>query len=79
MTRPSQTGTTRERTMARRRALFGVTTVAVGALLAALGVRRSAAPPAGTDASEVTHWNQVAATRSPRFRGRTAAPHLHSR
>jgi hypothetical protein len=35
--------------------------VAVGALLAALGVSgASAAPPAGTDASEVTHWNQVA-------------------
>ena len=48
--------------MARRRTL-GVITVAVGALLGALGVSgASAAPPAGTDASEVTHWNQVAAT-----------------
>jgi hypothetical protein len=37
--------------------------VAIGALLGALGVSSaSAAPPAGTDASEVTHWNQVAAT-----------------
>ena len=48
--------------MSRRRAL-AVITVAVGALLGALGVSSaSAAPPAGTDASEVTHWNQVAAT-----------------
>jgi hypothetical protein len=37
--------------------------VAVVALLGALGVYGvSAAPPTGTDASEVTHWNQVAAT-----------------
>ncbi len=37
--------------------------VAVGALLAALGaVSVSAAPPTGTDASEVSHWNQVAAS-----------------
>ena len=40
-----------------------VTTVAVGALLGALGVSgASAAAPTGTDASEVTHWNQVATT-----------------
>ncbi|GAA4413178.1 vanadium-dependent haloperoxidase [Fodinibacter luteus] len=40
-----------------------VITVAVGALLGALGVSSAtAAPPVGTDASEVTHWNQVAAT-----------------
>jgi hypothetical protein len=40
-----------------------VITVAVGALLGALGVSSaSAAPPVGTDASEVIHWNQVAAT-----------------
>ena len=38
-----------------------VITVAVGALLGALGVSSaSGAPPVGTDASEVTHWNQVA-------------------
>jgi hypothetical protein len=37
--------------------------VAVGALLGALGVFSvSAAPPAGTDASEVSHWNEVAAS-----------------
>jgi hypothetical protein len=37
--------------------------VAFGALLGALGVSgASAAPPVGTDSSEVTHWNQVAAT-----------------
>ena len=40
-----------------------VITVAVGALLAALGVSgASAAAPTGTDASEVTHWNVVATT-----------------
>ena len=48
--------------MSRRRAVV-VLTVGVGALLGALGVSgASAAPPAGTDASEVTRWNQVAAT-----------------
>jgi hypothetical protein len=37
--------------------------VAVGALLAGIGAFSvSAAPPTGTDASEVTHWNQVAAS-----------------
>jgi hypothetical protein len=37
--------------------------VAVGALLGALGaVSVSAAPSVGTDASEVSHWNQAAAT-----------------
>src|SRR5215207_3900479 len=51
-----------ERTMSRRRAVV-VLTVGVGALLGALGVSgASAAPPGGTDASEVTRWNQVAAT-----------------
>ena len=40
-----------------------VITVAVGALLGAVGVSSaSAAPPVGTDAGEVTHWNQVATT-----------------
>ena len=48
--------------MSRRRSLAFIT-VAVGALLGALGVfSASAAPPVGTDASEVSHWNQVAAT-----------------
>ena len=48
--------------MSRSRSV-AVITVAVGALLGALGVSSaSAAPPLGTDASEVTHWNQVAAT-----------------
>jgi hypothetical protein len=48
--------------MSRRRTLAAIT-VAVGALLGALGVSgASAAPPRATDASEVTHWNQVAAT-----------------
>ena len=37
--------------------------MAVGVLLGALGVSTaSAAPPVGTDASEVIHWNQVATT-----------------
>ena len=37
--------------------------MAVGGLLGALGVpSASAGPPAGTDASEVIHWNQVATT-----------------
>ena len=40
-----------------------VITVAVGALLGALGVSSaSAAPRVGTDASEVIHWNQIATT-----------------
>ena len=37
--------------------------MAVGALLSALGaISVSAAPPVGTDGSEVSHWNQVATT-----------------
>ena len=48
--------------MSRRRSVAFIP-VAVGALLGGLGVFSvSAAPPAGTDASEVSHWNQVAAT-----------------
>ena len=48
--------------MSRRRSLAFITVV-LGALLGALGVfRASAAPPVGTDASEVSHWNQLAAT-----------------
>jgi hypothetical protein len=40
-----------------------VITVAVGALLGALGVSSASAEPrAGTDASEVIHWNQIATT-----------------
>jgi len=47
--------------MSRRRSVAFIP-VAVGALLGALGVLSvSAAPPVGTDASEVSHWNQVAA------------------
>ena len=46
--------------MSRSRSV-AVITVAVGALLGALGVSSaSGAAPTGTDASEVTHWNQVA-------------------
>jgi hypothetical protein len=55
--------------MARRRSVAFIT-VAVGALLGSLGVfSASAAPPVGTDASEVTHWNQVAATTLAAFPG----------
>ena len=55
-------GTSRKITISRRRSLAFVP-VAVGVLLGGLGVFSvSAAPPVGTDASEVTHWNQVAAT-----------------
>ena len=55
--------------MSRRRPVAFIT-VGVGALLGALGVfGASAAPPVGTDASEVTHWNQVAATTLVAFPG----------
>ena len=48
--------------MSRRRSAAFIP-VAVGALIGGLGVFSvSAAAPTGTDASEVTHWNQVAAT-----------------
>ena len=47
--------------MSRSRSV-AVITVAAGALLAALGVSSASAAPVGTDASEVTHWNQVAVT-----------------
>jgi hypothetical protein len=47
-----------------------VITVAVGALLGALGVSSaSAAPRTGTGASEVIHWNQVATTALAAFPG----------
>jgi len=53
---------TKRITKSRRRSLAFIP-VAVGALLAGLGAFGvSAAPPAGTDASEVSHWNQLAAT-----------------
>ena len=48
--------------MSRRRSVAFIP-VAVGALLGGLGVFSvSAAPPVGTDATEVSHWNQVAAS-----------------
>jgi hypothetical protein len=48
--------------MSRRRSVAFIP-VAVGALLGGLGTFSvSAAPPVGTDATEVSHWNQVAAT-----------------
>ncbi|MFL5671466.1 MAG: vanadium-dependent haloperoxidase [Chloroflexota bacterium] len=50
------------RRVSRRRSLASIS-VAAAALLGVLGAYSvSAAPPSGTDASEVTHWNQVAAT-----------------
>jgi hypothetical protein len=50
--------------------------VAVAVLvLAGLGVfGASAARPAGTDASEVTHWNQVALTTLAAFPGQRRRP-----
>jgi hypothetical protein len=59
MTQPS--GPLTRRRTSRRRSL-ALIPVAVGALLGGLVFNVSAAPPGGTDASEVTHWNQVAAT-----------------
>jgi hypothetical protein len=51
-----------EKSMFRSRTV-AVVTVAVGGLLGAVGVSSaSAAPPLTTDAGEVTHWNQLAAT-----------------
>ncbi len=62
MTRPILSGTTLRTSVSRRRSAAFIP-VALGALLGALGtVSVSAAPPTGTDASEVSHWNQVAAT-----------------
>jgi hypothetical protein len=55
--------------MLRRRSVAFIP-VAVVALLGGLGVFSvSAAPPTGTDASEVLHWNQVAATTLSAFPG----------
>jgi PAP2 superfamily len=55
--------------MSRRRSVAFIP-VTVGALLGALGTFSvSAAPPAGTDGSEVSHWNQVAATTLVAFPG----------
>ena len=55
--------------MLRRRSVAFIP-VAVGALLGGLGVFSvSAAPPTGTDASEVSHWNQVAANTLIAFPG----------
>ena len=46
--------------MVRNRSVV-VIALSVGGLLGAVGVSSaSAAPPSGTDASEVTHWNEVA-------------------
>ena len=57
------------------RSRFAVITVAVGALLGALGVSSaSAAPRVGTDASEVIHWNQVATTTLAGPEDETACP-----
>ena len=67
MTRPSEPGDTRKRTTSRRRSAAFIA-VAASALLGTLGVVSvSAAPPTGTDASEVTHWNQVAASTLSAF------------
>src|SRR3954452_17516619 len=66
---PSEAMATRRKPMSRRRSLAFIPVV-VGVLLAGFGAFSvSAAPPAGTDASEVTHWNQVAATTLIAFPG----------
>ena len=55
--------------MSRRRSVVFIA-VAGTALLGALSVfSASAAPPVVTDASEVSHWNQVAATTLAAFPG----------
>jgi hypothetical protein len=59
MTQPS--GTTRWRTMSRRRSVVFIP-VAVAALIGGFGVFSVSAAPRGTDATEVTHWNLVAAS-----------------
>src|SRR4029079_1958961 len=51
---------TRRRTMFRRRSVAFIP-LAVVALLGGSIFSVSAAPPTGTDASEVVHWNEVAA------------------
>src|SRR5258705_12245730 len=61
MTQPNHAGATRRRTMSRRRSLAFVP-VAIGALLGSLAVVTVSAAPPPTDASEVSHWNQVAAS-----------------
>jgi hypothetical protein len=67
MTQP--VGTTGRRMMSRRRSVAFIS-VAVSALLGGLGVFGvSAAPPVETDASEVSHWNEVAATILVAFPG----------
>jgi len=53
-----------------RRRFAAVITVAVGAFLGALGVfSAGAAPPVKTNAGEVSHWNQIAATTLAAFPG----------
>jgi hypothetical protein len=47
--------------MAHKR-IIGIAAVAVVVMAGLSGPGASAAPPTGTDASEVTHWNQLAAT-----------------
>ena len=65
--------------MSRRRCV-AVITVAVGALLGAVGVSgASAAPPAVTDAGEVTHWNQVAVATLAAVPGPNGGAHRRSR
>ena len=53
-----------------RKRFMRLAAVVVGALVAAVGVYgAAAAPPTGTDASEVTHWNQVAAANLAQIPG----------
>jgi hypothetical protein len=67
MARPTQPEATKTRRTSRRRSMAFVP-VAVGALLAAVGtVSVSAAPPTATNANEVMHWNQIAASTLSAF------------
>jgi hypothetical protein len=59
MTQPG--GTPRRRTLSRRRSVAFIP-VAVAGLLGGLGAFGVSAAPIPTDATEVIHWNQVAAT-----------------
>ena len=68
MLRPTPVGISTRSTKSRRRTVF--LPIAVGALLTALGgAGASAAPPGEADASNVSHWNQVAATTLAAFPG----------
>src|SRR5215213_4435807 len=67
MARSSQAQTSTRATTSRRRSVVFIPAVIGSLLVGAVGV--SAAPPNGTDGSEVSHWNQLAATTLIAFPG----------